>query len=370
MVHYIRFLRTPQCDVGKKGVDVSAVVAVQTDLSDALLHQDVDLVADIVEANSPHRIICSELFQWQAASRALKLTLKCPGKYLSLAVRLHVTTKVLPSSLKTLEVPKILDVWSHYLVLSDKQRSVPIVERQLLLSNETCVRIWEDTGESMARHIWYDTTSSRLIALTFHPRDASIGFLIYFAQALSPSLAGGTAMLSALIKSSKVRRLRVLELGAGCGIVGIAFAQLVKCDMHLTDLEDAQATLAQNIECASLLAGSTLQASVLDWAAGLEDGSNLNPHLVLVSDCIYNPDSSVQLVEILRQLATRMPNTLIVVGFKRRHEADTVFFERMREADFGVLETVNLTLPHTPTDHDSDTPTAEFYTFSSTLARY
>ena len=51
MVHYIRFLRTPYSDVSKKTIDVSAVVAIQTDLSDALLSQDVSLLADIVEAN-------------------------------------------------------------------------------------------------------------------------------------------------------------------------------------------------------------------------------------------------------------------------------------------------------------------------------
>ena len=170
-------------------------------------------------------------------------------------------------------------------------------------------------------------------------------------------------MLPALVKSSKVRRLRVLELGAGCGIVGIAFAQLVKCDMQVTDLEDAQEILAKNIRCASPMAGSTIQASILDWASGLEDSSNPNFDLVLVSDCIYNPDSSLHLVEILRNLAARVPDTLILVGFKRRHEADTIFFERMRERRFELVETINLPLPHTPTDYDQDTPTAEFYTY-------
>lgn len=154
MVHYIRFLRTPQCDLGKKSVDVSAVIAVQTDLSDALLDQTVLLVADVVEANSPNAVFYSQSIQWQADSRALKFTVHCPGKYMSRPVRLHVATKETNSSSKIFEVPKILDAWSSEFRLSDKQRSEPIVERQLLLSNKSTVRIWEETGESMARHIW------------------------------------------------------------------------------------------------------------------------------------------------------------------------------------------------------------------------
>lgn len=156
----------------------------------------------------------------------------------------------------------------------------------------------------------------------------------------------------------------MLELGAGCGIVGVAFAQLVKCDMVLTDLDDAQEILASNIKCATPLTGSTIKAEVLDWASGLGDSSNAKYDVVLVSDCIYNPDSSLHLVEILRQLALRAPNVLILVGFKRRHEADTVFFERMQQTGFKAVGTIDIPLPHTMTEQDTADPMAEFYTYT------
>ena len=186
---------------------------------------------------------------------------------------------------------------------------------------------------------------------------------MFFTQAFSPSPPSGTTTFSALARPNEVRRLRVLELGAGCGIVGIALAQLVKCDMYITDLEEAQHVLAKNIKCASPVTGSSIRAGVLDWTLGLDDSSNYTFDLILVSDCIYNPDSSVHLVEILRQLATRAPDILILVGFKRRHETDTIFFDRMRATDFELVQTINLPLPHSPTEPDSDTPTAEFYTY-------
>ncbi|KIW20783.1 hypothetical protein PV08_01361 [Exophiala spinifera] len=347
MVHYIRFLRTPQTEVGKKTVGISAVVAVTTDLGDSLYPLDADLVVEVIETNRPFGVLHTQTIKWQAASRALKFTVNCPGKYMSRSARLHVTTKETASTIASLGIPEVLDVWSPAFTVADRQRTEPIVERQLLLPNKSRVCMWEETGDSIARHIW----------------DASLGFLLYFAKALSPPAIQGATKLAALLMSSKVRRLRVLELGAGCGIVGIAFAQIVKCDMLLTDLEDAQEILASNVQSATPLAGSSISAEVLDWASSLDDSSNVNYDLFLVSDCIYNPDSSVHLVETLRQLATRAPNVLVLVGFKRRHEADTIFFERMRDTAFQVTETLNIALPHTVTDQDVNHPTVEFYTY-------
>ena len=101
-------------------------------------------------------------------------------------------------------------------------------------------------------------------AFTKRIRDASLGFLMYFEKAFLSSPPIGTASISEFMKSNQVRRLKVLELGAGCGIVGIAFAQLVKCDMLLTDLEDAQEILGSNVRIASPTAGATVQAENLN----------------------------------------------------------------------------------------------------------
>lgn len=189
-----------------------------------------------------------------------------------------------------------------------------------------------------------------------------MGFLIYFDQNLKVH-DSDTGALGRLILLSKAKRLKVLELGAGCGIVGIAFAHLVKSDVILTDLEDAREIMDKNIRSASPMAGSGLQTQELDWSAGLGDGLNGQFDLVLVSDCIYNPDSSIHLVETLRQLATCAPKVLVLVGFKRRHEADTVFFDHMNQTQFQVVDSVEISLPHTLTDHDTEAPTIEFYTY-------
>lgn len=363
MVHYVRLLRTPQIATSKKAIDVSAVVAVTTDLGDALFPADVSLVAEVVEAHFPYETLCTTSLEWKSTSRALKFNIQCPGKYLSRPALLHVTTKETVDALKAMHVPRIVDVWSVEFALSDKQRTEPVVERQLWLGNKSRLRMREETGDSIARHIWFVNALSARNDMTDSSRDASLGFLIYFDKAMSPSPGVGTSAISEVMKNTKVRRTKVLELGAGCGIVGVAFAQLVKCDMLLTDLEDAQEILGSNIRLASLALGSSVQAQNLDWETGLDDSSNANFDLILVSDCIYNPESSVHLVKTLKQLALRAPHVLIVVGFKRRHEADTIFFERMEHTQFKVTETINIPLPHTDTDQDPEPPTTEFYSY-------
>ena len=153
-MHYIRFLRTPQTNASKKSIDISAVVAVATDLGDSLYPGDIDLAVEVVEGNHPYETLCTSLLEWKSTSRALKFTIQCPGKYISRPVLLHVTTKETSDALKSLSVPKILDVWSVEFPLSDKQRTEPIVERQLWIRNKSRIRIREETGESIARHIW------------------------------------------------------------------------------------------------------------------------------------------------------------------------------------------------------------------------
>lgn len=156
----------------------------------------------------------------------------------------------------------------------------------------------------------------------------------------------------------------MLEVGAGCGLVGIALAQLRKCHVLLTDLEDAQDIMRNNIDLAKPLPGSTIERQILGWGTGLDDLSDVKFDLVLVSDCIYNPDSSVLLVETLKSLVQCNPDLLIFVAFKRRHDADDMFFENMETSDLQIIERNTIKLPHILTDHDTHEPQIETYLYA------
>jgi predicted nicotinamide N-methyase len=343
MVHYIRFLSPPKViEAAKKTFNISAVLAVTTDLGDAYYPEDVALRCRVVSTKADKTVIRDEPLTWKAGSRALKVTLACPAKHASLSVRMHIATSEPDTSAL---VPAILDVWSLPFDLKDKQRADPFVDREFVLSTGSTLQIREETGDSIARHIW----------------DASLGFLLFLESALNATATDNA--FSRLLVSAKSKRLRVIELGAGCGIVGIAFASLLKCDMILTDLDDATEILDANLTLASGVADTEIRAEVLDWSTDLPDSLNTKYDLVLVSDCVYNPESSVRLVETLRRLKHTSPSAVILVGYKRRHSADDIFFDSMKTAKFETLHSDSITLPHTASEYDASTPTIEFYIY-------
>ena len=97
--------------------------------------------------------------------------------------------------------------------------------------------------------------------------------------------------------SGSSARLNVLELGTGCGIVGMTLASVVpNCSVHLSDLPEAREIVERNITDSSLRLcdGSKLAFEELDWDHELPAWLALPDSkidLVLASDCTYNADS-------------------------------------------------------------------------------
>ena len=348
MVHYVRFLSPPRVlEDSKRCLEIHAVLALTTDLYDSYYPIDAGLQIRVLSADEHEDVFLAQTCRWKANSRALKICLQCNSKYAGKSVRLHVAS-LTEGTASAAALPVLLDVWSASFALIDKQRADPMVVRRMVLPNLSELTVWEETGESMARHVW----------------DASLGFLSAFDQALKGKATKGAHHLHALLThSSRTSPLRVVELGAGCGLVGIAFAQLAKSDVTLTDLDDASEILRTNIDAAVPLPGSTLRAEVLDWEVDSTDRFNAKYDVIIVSDCIYNPDSTPHLVETLHRLTRSCPEAVILVGFKRRHTADALFFQLMQQKEFQVLETLNIALPHTANSSEVSNPIVEFYTY-------
>ena len=331
----------------KRCLEIYAVLALTTDLYDSYYPVDVDLQIHVLSAEEPEDVVLSQTCRWKATSRALKVCLQCNGKYAGKSARLHIAS-LAEGVASAAALPALLDVWSAAFMLTDKQRADPMVMRKFVLPHQSVLTVWEETGESMARHVW----------------DASLGFVPAFDQGMQEGTTKGVDHLHALLSySSRRSSLRVIELGAGCGLVGIAFAQLAKSDVTLTDLDDASEILRINIDAARPLRGSRLRAEVLDWEVDSTDRFHAKYDVILVSDCIYNPDSTPHLVETLYRLTRSCPEAVILVGFKRRHTADALFFQLMQEKNFQILETFDIALPHTASPSELSNPTVEFYTY-------
>lgn len=150
-----------------------------------------------------------------------------------------------------------------------------------------------------------------------------------------------------LLQRPREKPIRAVELGSGCGIVGIALAKfLPQCSVLLTDLPEVEDIVTQNIAVAQPASESTIEFQTLDWDERLPDNlSDGSVDLILVSDCTYNADSLPALVSVLDRLVQMSPTAIILVALKRRHESETVFFELMQSARLSKVRQDNIELP-------------------------
>ena len=147
-------------------------------------------------------------------------------------------------------------------------------------------------------------------------------------------------------------KVKLLELGSGCGIAGIGFTAIYpNSHVLLTDLDDALSILRRNIHNATtslrplkVAEECFLDSQVLDWTKSfkLTDSNSLD--YILVSDCTYNCDSSPALVNTLSALVRGLENCTpeIIVSMKIRHPSEAVFFDLMQDAGFVEKEHVSI----------------------------
>lgn len=119
---------------------------------------------------------------------------------------------------------------------------------------------------------------------------------------------------------------RVLEVGAGSGVVGMALAAR-GCDVVVTDMYAASVELsARNIERNGL--GEAARALVWDWSGGAEALRSRGVgevDVVVGCDVLYDPSGHAGLARSMAELA-------------ERYEAVGVFFDPNRESATGAIE--------------------------------
>ncbi|KIX07746.1 uncharacterized protein Z518_02400 [Rhinocladiella mackenziei CBS 650.93] len=119
------------------------------------------------------------------------------------------------------------------------------------------------------------------------------------------------------------RRPRVLELGAGTGLVGISAACIWHTHVQLTDLPEIVPNLQRNLEQNRGLVEKnhgSVDARALDWADEIDRPSN-DPErfpVILAADPIYSPEHPELLVSTIRRWICRDIEARFIVGLPLR----------------------------------------------------
>ena len=130
------------------------------------------------------------------------------------------------------------------------------------------------------------------------------------------------AMIEYLSASGILQGQNVLELGSGCGLLGISCAFLGASRVIMTDVPLLQDQIRANVglNAQSLQSQGCCLPTVqtLDWESdSLQD---LNPTLVLCADLVYDPELIPPLVRVLSGLmqSPRAPQVLIAQTIRQR----------------------------------------------------
>lgn len=141
-------------------------------------------------------------------------------------------------------------------------------------------------------------------------------------------------------------RPRILELGAGTGLVGLTASTLLSADVHLTDLPAIVPNLQHNIQSNSALAersGSRVTASVLDWSwipQTLQEDDKYD--IILAADSLYAPEHAKWLattIGVYLQKKTGRGRILVELPFRSAQPPEhEEFRNEMSSNDFQLVE--------------------------------
>jgi hypothetical protein len=193
-MHYIRFLKSPSLSCGSTGLHLNAKITITTDLGESFLCFDLPILVILLDHAGNHTQV--HPYQWKAGKRELEISFPLPLAAILSGQRprwpckllvqpqdsnyqLGVLGDLLLSSCQEIPAGVILPILSEQLsgeaspnddrlyvagmwpVGRENQRPSALrintrkrVARHIRMAGGDEFYIWEETGESIARHIW------------------------------------------------------------------------------------------------------------------------------------------------------------------------------------------------------------------------
>jgi hypothetical protein len=213
-MRYIRFLKTPRIivDTKKKHTEptISCLITIASDLGDTFLPCNVKLYVHLLPGKGNDCLQVSDC-QWrgEAGMRELPISIPYRGYPSKGPFRLRIGVQN-QNSLDDLRQLSKTDSWRGVVSatsaeFSEKLQAEKLVERGFVggASGDARIMILEETGNSIARHLW----------------DAGVATASMIGYR---DLVKSDAPLAEVLDNRGGKKhLRILELGAGCGIVSV-----------------------------------------------------------------------------------------------------------------------------------------------------
>jgi hypothetical protein len=161
-MRYIRFLKPPKV----QGQSIKALITITSDLGESFLPDDVQLCVNL-RNDTTGKIYLQKKIKWSVGMRSLPFAFDISEGDIRWPSRVHVSLQGASCDRfeKTpdgINLPNIISAWSDILDPSKGiNEASRTVERRFMASSECTTRIWEETGESIARHLWYDIWISK-----------------------------------------------------------------------------------------------------------------------------------------------------------------------------------------------------------------
>jgi hypothetical protein len=166
-MRYVRFLKSPRVvtDKGTSRRHVHCLITITSDLGDSFLPYDIQLAAELSATTDVTQeiLLVWSTVQWTAGMRSLPITFPLPKSQSSLP-KLRVRVGGEPkrthddfAAISEQDARGVVSAWSP--PFTSNENAVKLVERRFKLPDGPIVSIWEETGESIARHLWYVSSS-------------------------------------------------------------------------------------------------------------------------------------------------------------------------------------------------------------------
>ncbi|OWP06805.1 hypothetical protein B2J93_8862 [Marssonina coronariae] len=129
-----------------------------------------------------------------------------------------------------------------------------------------------------------------------------------------------------------LKHARILELGAGGGLVGLGLAMGCELDhpIYISDQENMVELMRQNIKLNKLQ--SRVNEMVLNWGDPLPgEIVKEKPNVILAADCVYFEPAFPLLLATLEDLLDLCEESVVYFCFKKRRRADLQFMRNARK---------------------------------------